>query len=77
MAAICGVVGVLVTWFFVRDLDGGDLAKEDERFRAFLVSKGWIGDMGEADLKAGAEVGVREVEDEDEEVRLGVEGGKI
>ena len=64
MAAICGVVGILVTRFFVRELDGSDLAMEDERFRAYLVKSGWAGAMGEGDLKAEAEAGVR-VSEED------------
>lgn len=52
IAAICGVVGILVTYFFVEDLSGEDLGKRDERFRAYLVANGWDGEMGEADLKA-------------------------
>lgn len=52
IAAICGVVGILVTYFFVEDLTGEDLTKRDERFRAYLVANGWEGEMGEADLKA-------------------------
>lgn len=52
IAAICGLVGMLVTYFFVPNLQGEDLAKEDEKFRAYLLSKGWDGDMGEGDLKA-------------------------
>jgi hypothetical protein len=47
-----------VTYFFVPDLKGDDLAQEDERFRAFLVSKGWQGEMGEDDLKALVNEGV-------------------
>ena len=35
-----------------------DLAQEDERFRAYLVSKGWQGEMGEDDLKALADEGI-------------------
>jgi MFS family permease len=58
IAAICGVVGVLVTFFFIPDLKGDDLAFEDEKFRAYLVSKGWDGDMGEYDLKALADEGI-------------------
>lgn len=33
IAAIVGVVGILVTYFFVPNLTGDDLAIEDERFR--------------------------------------------
>ena len=58
MAAICGVAGILVTWFFVRDLTGDDLALEDERFRAYLVGHGWTGEMGEEDLVGLAQEGV-------------------
>ncbi|GAB7345894.1 hypothetical protein MBLNU457_4134t2 [Dothideomycetes sp. NU457] len=60
IAAICGVVGVLVTFFFIPDLRGEDLASEDEKFRAYLVSHGWVGEMGEKDLKASAEEGIPE-----------------
>ena len=58
VAAICGVVGILVTFFFVKDVGKDDLAKEDERFRAYLIAKGWTGEMGEDDLKALADEGV-------------------
>lgn len=60
VAAICGVVGILVTRFFVRDLRGEDLQFEDQRFRAYLVAHGWEGEMGEDDLKAPAPEGVLE-----------------
>lgn len=55
VAAICGVVGILVTYFFVSDLKGDDLALEDERFRAYLVGHGWTGEMGEEDLAGFAQ----------------------
>ncbi|CAG8908503.1 unnamed protein product [Penicillium egyptiacum] len=55
IAAICGVVGILVTFFFVPDLTGEDLRLRDEKFRAYLVSNGWDGDMGEGDLQAAAD----------------------
>lgn len=58
IAAICGIAGMLVTYIFVRDLKGDDLAKEDEAFRAYLVKNGWNGEMGERDLKAHAEDGI-------------------
>jgi hypothetical protein len=60
IAAIVGLCGMVVTWFFVPDLNGDDLAIEDERFRAYLVGKGWSGEMGEGDLKDTAEAGVGE-----------------
>lgn len=58
IAAICGVAGVLVTWIFVPNLRGEDLAEEDEKFRLHLVSKGWDGEMGEDDLKGLADGGI-------------------
>ncbi|KAI5459170.1 major facilitator superfamily domain-containing protein [Mariannaea sp. PMI_226] len=54
IAAICGVAGMLVTYFFVPNVTGEDLGKNDERFRQFLVDNGWDGEMGEDDLKAQA-----------------------
>lgn len=33
---------------------------EDEKFRLYLVSKGWDGTMGEDDLKAWADEGIPE-----------------
>ncbi|MCJ1291267.1 Plasma membrane permease, mediates uptake of glycerophosphoinositol and glycerophosphocholine [Xylographa carneopallida] len=58
VAAICGVVGILVTYFFVKDVKGDDLANEDEAFRAYLVAHGWDGEMGEDDLRALADEGI-------------------
>lgn len=49
IAAICGLAGMTVTWFFIRnDLDG-DLAIEDANFQAFLEANGWHGDIGAAE----------------------------
>ena len=58
VAAIVGVLGVLVTFFFVPNLTGEDLAVEDEKFRAYLVAHGWGGEMGENDLSAFADAGI-------------------
>ncbi len=58
VAAICGIAGVLVTYFFVPDIKGDDLSNEDEKFRAYLVAHGWDGEMGETDLKAMADQGI-------------------
>ena len=55
VAAICGVAGILVTYFFVPKLTGDDLAHQDEQFRAYLLEHGWNGEMGEKDLKGLAE----------------------
>ncbi|OAA66502.1 Major facilitator superfamily domain, general substrate transporter [Niveomyces insectorum RCEF 264] len=56
IAAICGVAGMLVTYFFVPDVQGDDLALKDEEFRKYLVDNGWDGEMGENDLKAPAHI---------------------
>jgi len=63
IAAICGVVGILVTYLFVEDLTNEDLKVRDERFRLYLVQHGWEGEMGEDDLRAPAEVGVEDIEE--------------
>jgi hypothetical protein len=47
IAAICGITGVLVTYFFVPDMTGVDLADEDAKFFAYLRENGWEGDVGE------------------------------
>jgi MFS family permease len=65
VAAICGVAGILVTYFFVENLTGDDLAERDEQFRAYLVANGWEGEMGEADLKALAQDGPQSGRTED------------
>ncbi|KAJ8292394.1 Glycerophosphoinositol permease 1 [Rhodotorula toruloides] len=46
VAAICGILGVLVTFFFIRNDLGGDLAEEDRKFVAYLRSQGWEGHIG-------------------------------
>jgi nitrate/nitrite transporter NarK len=57
IAAFVGVAGILVTYFFVQDLSGKDLAIDDEKFRLYLVRNGWHGIMGEDDLKDFADSG--------------------
>jgi hypothetical protein len=47
IAAICGVTGILVTYFFVPDMTGVDLADEDARFMEYLERNGWEGNVGE------------------------------
>ncbi|KAG9314454.1 major facilitator superfamily domain-containing protein [Chiua virens] len=49
IAAICGVTGVLVTYFFVPDMTGVDLAEEDAKFMRYLTENGWEGEIGEDD----------------------------
>jgi len=51
IAAICGVTGVLVTYFFVLDMTGVDLADEDAKFMRYLTENGWEGEIGEDDDK--------------------------
>ncbi|KAI0715275.1 MFS Git1p-like glycerophosphoinositol permease [Earliella scabrosa] len=47
IAAICGVTGILVTYFFVPDMTGVDLAEEDEKFMKYLADHGWEGEVGD------------------------------
>jgi len=49
IAAICGVSGILITYFFVPDLTGVDLAEEDAHFMEYLKRNGWEGVVGEED----------------------------
>jgi len=50
--AICGTTGILVTYFFVPDMTGVDLADEDRKFMEYLAENGWTGDVGEEDSDA-------------------------
>lgn len=40
-------MGILVTYIFVPDMTGVDLAEEDARFMEYLESNGWEGIIGE------------------------------
>lgn len=51
IAAICGVTGILVTWIFVPDMTGKDLADEDKAFLEYLEEHEWHGDVGELEQK--------------------------
>ncbi|KZT30475.1 MFS general substrate transporter [Neolentinus lepideus HHB14362 ss-1] len=51
IAAICGITGILITYFFVPDLTGKDLAVEDAKFMQYLIDNGWEGEVGEDDDK--------------------------
>jgi len=73
IAAICGVVGVLVTWLFVPNVTGEDLAIQDEKFRVYLVENGWNGEMGEDDMQGLAEdVQTEQLPDGDKAVKTAV-----
>jgi len=70
IAAIFGALGMVVTYFFVPDMTGVDLADEDAKFLEYLAENGWHGDVGEnsdvMDLVEGRDAGdsasVKEVE---------------
>ena len=47
IAAICCVLGILMTYFFVPNMTGKDLAEEDARFIEYLKDNGWEGAIGE------------------------------
>ncbi|GAA5824335.1 hypothetical protein JCM3770_001811 [Rhodotorula araucariae] len=67
VAACCGVVGIAVAFFFVRnDLDG-DLADEDARFAAYLKSQGWDGTIGIQNKEAVLDHEARQVDDKADE----------
>ncbi|SPO41487.1 related to GIT1 - Glycerophosphoinositol transporter also able to mediate low-affinity phosphate transport [Pseudozyma flocculosa] len=50
VAAACGVVGVLLAFFFVPDTTKLDLAVEDELWNQYLRDNGWEGEMGDGSL---------------------------
>ncbi|KAK9381001.1 uncharacterized protein V2V93DRAFT_324603 [Kockiozyma suomiensis] len=52
IAAICGVVGIAVTYFFVPHITGEDLRIEDVKFEEYLRSNGWAGTIGEPESAA-------------------------
>jgi MFS family permease len=52
ITAICGVVGIIITYFFVPDMTGVDFADEDARFMEYLERNGWEGVVGEEDEDA-------------------------
>ncbi|KAI1824110.1 major facilitator superfamily domain-containing protein [Xylaria intraflava] len=56
IAAIAGLAGILISWFFLPNITGEDLLKADEDFRAYLVANDWHEMMGEEDLKAPADM---------------------
>jgi hypothetical protein len=43
------LTGILVTFFFVPDMTGKDLAEEDAIFMRYLEEHGWEGHVGEDD----------------------------
>ena len=49
VAAICGLAGVLVAFFFVPHLRDEDLMEEDIKFKNYLVQHGWTGSFGTED----------------------------
>ncbi|KAH9173373.1 MFS general substrate transporter [Lactarius sanguifluus] len=51
IAAIGSFAGILVTYFFVPDMTGVDLADEDVRFMEYLEINGWEGVVGEDEDK--------------------------
>ncbi|GAA5844145.1 hypothetical protein JCM5353_005567 [Sporobolomyces roseus] len=55
VAAACGLLGIVVAYFFVRNDLGGDLGDEDAKFEAYLRSNGWDGQIG-ASQQEGLEV---------------------
>ncbi|CAH6721615.1 glycerophosphoinositol transporter 1 [[Candida] jaroonii] len=46
IAAICGIVGVVVAFFFVPHLQDEDLLEEDIKFKNYLIENGWTGHFG-------------------------------
>ncbi|KZT05917.1 MFS Git1p-like glycerophosphoinositol permease [Laetiporus sulphureus 93-53] len=49
VAAICGILGIVITYFLVPDMTGVDLAHEDQKFLQYLADNGWEGQIGDED----------------------------
>lgn len=49
IAAICGLVGVVVALLFIPQLNDDDLLEEDIRFKNYLIDQGWRGTFGTED----------------------------
>ncbi|CCL98978.1 uncharacterized protein FIBRA_00986 [Fibroporia radiculosa] len=47
IAAVCGTLGIVTTYFFLPDMTGVDLAREDDEFLQYLIRNGWQGEVGE------------------------------
>ncbi|KAK0521130.1 Plasma membrane permease, mediates uptake of glycerophosphoinositol and glycerophosphocholine, partial [Tilletia horrida] len=47
IAAIVGLVGVVIAYIFVPDTTQLDFEAEDEAWRAYLLSQGWNHEMGD------------------------------
>lgn len=48
VAACCGLLGIVVAFFFIRNDLEGDLSEEDVKFATFLRANGWQGTIGAA-----------------------------
>jgi hypothetical protein len=52
IAAILGLLGIILTYFFIPNLSKEDLVLEDQKFTQYLLDNGWTGDMGEGEMRA-------------------------
>ncbi|GAA6059719.1 hypothetical protein JCM10212_000247 [Sporobolomyces blumeae] len=71
VAAACGLVGVIVAYFFIRNDLGQDLGDEDAKFIAYLRANGWTGQIG-ADSQEGLDIvegGARDVDSKDGDLK--------
>ncbi|KAI3405278.1 hypothetical protein KGF56_001909 [Candida oxycetoniae] len=72
IAACCGVVGVIVTAIFIPHLKVDDLLEEDIRFKNYLLSQGYKGQMGlepsdeEKDMDTDETDGINETDEVNE-----------
>lgn len=57
IAAIVGVLGIVVTYFFVPDMSKKDLAEEDRKFMVYLRENGFTDSVGLMDDKVSIEKG--------------------
>ncbi|KAK9368244.1 hypothetical protein V1509DRAFT_623477 [Lipomyces kononenkoae] len=62
IAAICGIAGVLVTYFFIPPVSGEDLRIQDAKFEEYLLNNGWTGLLGTKELEDEANDVVTNIE---------------
>lgn len=46
MAAIFGLLGILLAHFFLPDMTGVDMTLEDKEFMQYIANNGWEGEVG-------------------------------
>ncbi|KAE8208304.1 hypothetical protein CF327_g7131, partial [Tilletia walkeri] len=65
IAAIVGLVGIVIAYFFVLDTTKFDLEAEDEAWRQYLLANGWNHEMGDGSSMGPSHLASEVVRDDD------------